>query len=107
MFVRLVHSMEFLFSCLLGAWQRLEVFGKEHVLVPKLVTGCKVWHLRKESRFYPKTGFEKVMESIPNNSSVILIFGEIDCREGISLAVEKCKVRSNFMNLFLTIFSKV
>eukprot|EP00210_Caulerpa_lentillifera_P000869 g840.t1 len=89
--------------CLSGAWRRVEVFGKEHVLVPKLVTGCKVWHLRKESRFYPKAGFAKVMESIPNHSSVILLFGEIDCREGISLAVEKCKYDSQTQAIEKTI----
>ena len=78
--------------CLSGAWQRVSLKGEEHLLVPKLVTGCKVWHLRKESRFYPKHGFEHTMQSIPKKSSVILLFGEIDCRTGIGLAVEKCKV---------------
>lgn len=58
-------------------------------LVPKLVTGLKHWHLRKESNFYPKASFHRVVKGIPKGSDVIFIFGEIDCREGLVLAVEK------------------
>ncbi len=36
------------------AWQRVIVEGISRVLVPKLVTGLKHWHLRPESDFYPK-----------------------------------------------------
>ena len=38
--------------------------------------------------------FEKVIQSIPNKSTVIFILGEIDCREGIIGSVEKCKYDS-------------
>jgi tetratricopeptide (TPR) repeat protein len=61
------------------------------LIVPKLVTGLKCWHMRKESRFFTKLNFETVIGSIPDNSTVIFIFGEIDCREGIIGSVEKCK----------------
>ena len=68
---------------------------------PLLVTGLKAWHLRKESNFYPKKNFENAMKCLPNrkgtssttsNSTqidVIFLFCEIDCREGILMAVEK------------------
>jgi hypothetical protein len=67
------------------AWRN--VGGRK--LVPKLVTGLKHWHLRKENNFYPKVSFHRVVAGIPSGSDVIFIFGEIDCREGLVLAVEK------------------
>ena len=61
------------------------------LIVPKLVTGIKCWHLRKDCLFFPKLNFEKVVESIPDNSTVIFIIGEIDCKEGIYHTLQKCK----------------
>jgi hypothetical protein len=61
------------------------------LLRPALVTGLKHWHLRKESTFYPTINFWRVLATIPPRSRVIFLFGEIDCREGILSAVEKCK----------------
>ena len=63
--------------------------GEERILVPKLVTGIKHWHLRNDSRFYPKAHFYNMLKTIPNKSDVIIITGEIDCREGIPTAVER------------------
>ena len=54
-----------------------------------LVTGLKAWHLRPQSTFYPKVNFEAVVSRIPRGSDAIFIFCEIDCREGLLLAVEK------------------
>lgn len=34
------------------------------------------------------------MEKIPEGSAVIFVFGEIDCREGILVAVEKMRYAS-------------
>lgn len=36
----------------------------------QLVTGLKIWHLRKETQFYPKKSFEKAMQT----STLILRF---------------------------------
>ncbi|OLQ06504.1 hypothetical protein AK812_SmicGene10141 [Symbiodinium microadriaticum] len=58
------------------SWQTVEFTtsrGSYHyVLIPMLVTGLKIWHLRDESNFYTK-----------------FILGEIDCREGVLKAVQK------------------
>ena len=67
------------------AWK--EVGGR--LLVPKLVTGLKHWHLREESVFYPKKSFHRTVAEIPKGADVLFIFGEIDCREGLLVAVEK------------------
>lgn len=80
--------------CLSPAWNVIEWKGEKRTLYPKLATGVKCFHLRKESTFYPKKNFENVIQSIPKGSDVILLFGEIDCREGLLLAVEKFKYPS-------------
>ena len=78
------------------------------LFVPRLVTGVKHWHLRDFkyqdkhgkslpitsaqkhlNQFYPKVNFNQVVASIPMQSEVLLLIGEIDCREGILTAVEK------------------
>lgn len=72
------------------AWTTCALGGAEHVLHPALVTGLKHWHLRDEAVFYPKRNFERVVaKGIPDGASVVFAFGEIDCREGILVAVEK------------------
>jgi hypothetical protein len=74
-----------------AAWQvvRLEGHPRPVLLQPRLVTGLKCWHLRPSCRFYPKRNFEAAMRHIPKGASVIFNFGEIDCREGLIVAVEK------------------
>ena len=56
---------------------------------PLLVTGLKAWHLREESTFYPKINFQNAVNLLKEGTDVIMLFCEIDCREGILLAVEK------------------
>ncbi|KAG2849324.1 hypothetical protein PC111_g38 [Phytophthora cactorum] len=73
------------------AWREINLDDRSILLRPALVTGLKHWHLRKESTFYPKLNFWRVVANIPSRSRVIFLFGEIDCREGILDAVEKCK----------------
>jgi tetratricopeptide (TPR) repeat protein len=79
--------------CLSPAWQTIELNGIKRTLIPVLVTGLKCWHLRPESDFYPKANFWNAVKTIPPKSKVIFMFGEIDCREGIWLAVEKCRYK--------------
>ncbi|KAJ8600417.1 hypothetical protein CTAYLR_001466 [Chrysophaeum taylorii] len=70
-------------------------------IVPALVTGLKHWHLRPESEFYPKRNFYAITgvddrsgpDAIPRNALVVFALGEIDCREGILVAVEKLRYR--------------
>jgi tetratricopeptide (TPR) repeat protein len=48
--------------CLSTAWQTLEFKNKSWLLRPMLVTGLKTWHLRPESRFFPKNNFYTVID---------------------------------------------
>jgi len=90
-------------------WQRLKITAADSnnnsngnsnsnssssvLIIPKLVTGLKCWHLRPSCSFYPKRNFENVLESIPDKARVIFGFGEIDCREGILVAVAQNKYK--------------
>jgi hypothetical protein len=76
------------------AWGIITVNGVPRLLIPRLVTGIKHWHLRKDSNFYPKLNFEFAIKNIPDGSDVIFIIGEIDCREGLLLATERDKYKS-------------
>lgn len=63
--------------CMSPAWSTInvqagQVAPKTYTLVPKLVTGLKHWHLRPESRFYPKASFWSTMASIADGSKVLL-----------------------------------
>lgn len=79
--------------CLSPAWQTITLQGEARRMTPVLVTGLKCWHLRKDSDFYPKANFWNAVKTIPQKSQVLFMFGEIDCREGIWLAVEKCRYK--------------
>jgi tetratricopeptide (TPR) repeat protein len=59
--------------CLSSAWQKICVdntTGEQRILVPKLVTGLKHWHLHEDSMFYPKENFNRAINSIPDGSTV-------------------------------------
>ncbi len=69
----------------------VQLRGSPRLLQPLLVTGLKVWHLRPGSRFYPREQFWATVGLLPRGAQAVLIFGEIDCREGLLLAVDKCR----------------
>jgi hypothetical protein len=56
--------------CVASAWSVLRISGAARVLVPRLATGIKIWHLRKGSVFYPKAHFFHMAASIPDGSDV-------------------------------------
>jgi hypothetical protein len=65
-----------------AAWQviHLAAHPRPLLLVPRLVTGLKVWHMRPECRFYPKRNFEAALNHIPAGAQVIFNLGEIGQR---------------------------
>ncbi len=89
------------------SWQSITVRGRLRLLVPALVTGLKAWHLRPESVFYPKVNFNSVVSSIPDGAEVLMLFCEIDCREGILVAVAKgrYKVRRPVSCMLVCLFA--
>eukprot|EP00927_Polykrikos_kofoidii_P047124 TRINITY_DN41209_c0_g1_i1.p1 TRINITY_DN41209_c0_g1~~TRINITY_DN41209_c0_g1_i1.p1 ORF type:complete len:985 (+),score=164.35 TRINITY_DN41209_c0_g1_i1:124-2955(+) len=78
-----------------SAWQSVtmrSVEGQDEVkrtLVPCLVTGLKIWHLRQASDFHTKFSFWDCITAFPAGADIVLMLGEIDCREGIVGAVQK------------------
>jgi tetratricopeptide (TPR) repeat protein len=91
------------------SWAVLKTGKGPRLLVPKLVTGAKHWHLRPDSKFYPKANFFNVVRSIPSGADTIFILGEIDCREGILVACERGRYKSvdDGIQHTVKIFSKV
>ena len=71
--------------------------------MPRLVTGCKIWHLREESDFFTRANFEAALRTVPDGSSVVFCFGEIDCREGLLIAVERMRYDSLAAGVAFTI----
>ncbi|XRB08899.1 Tpr-like protein [Pycnococcus provasolii] len=63
----------------------------DRLLVSMLVTGLKHYHLRPGCAFYPRAHFDRLAARLPEGIDVIVGFGEIDCREGLLVAVEKAR----------------
>mmetsp|Transcript_55269 Transcript_55269/g.158921 ORF Transcript_55269/g.158921 Transcript_55269/m.158921 type:complete len:919 (+) Transcript_55269:69-2825(+) len=61
------------------------------VLVPCLVTGAKIWHMREDSNFYTKFLFWERISCLPKGAPVIINLGEIDCRESVLRSVQQGK----------------
>lgn len=45
------------------AWQTIQVKDTSRIIHPMLVTGLKIWHLRPNSKFYPKFNFKNVIKT--------------------------------------------
>jgi tetratricopeptide (TPR) repeat protein len=60
------------------------------------IVGCKQWHLGNDKENQYKRKFETVMAMLPGQSTVLLMFGGIDCRtdEGIIVAWKKSPTKS-------------
>ena len=71
------------------SWHVVTVQGRRRLLVNRLVTGLKCWHLRPEGNFYPKKQFEAVTATLPAGADCVFNFGEIDCRESVLRCVER------------------
>ncbi|CAI5961060.1 unnamed protein product [Closterium sp. NIES-64] len=79
--------------CMAAAWRVVQLRGRPRLLCPVLITGLKAWHLRPESTFFPKASFHRAMQRVPQGSEVVVLFGEIDCREGILISVDRTKYK--------------
>ncbi|XP_045203567.2 uncharacterized protein LOC123556712 [Mercenaria mercenaria] len=77
--------------CIPPAWQKITVQDATFIVLPVLSTGTKIWHLRSESKFYPKVNFYSAIRNIPDNSTVVVCLGEIDCREALLKCWEKAR----------------
>lgn len=52
----------------------------------------QVWHLRSGSSHPCAQQLSAAMAGLPQGAKVLLVLGEIDCREGLLMSVEKMKV---------------
>ncbi len=62
--------------------QILSIEQQKYHAVSKLLVGCKAFHLAQQHTNKFKVSFQKIIQSIPNESTIIMMLGEIDCRIG-------------------------
>lgn len=72
--------------CLAPAHTRVPWDGTGHRVVPRLIVGCKAWHLASPGMNGFKAHFEAAAAKLPPGAPAVVMFGEIDCRhdEGIA-----------------------
>ena len=75
--------------CMSLAWRDVRLGGERRTLFPLLVTGVKLWHLRRDSVFYTKQAFRSTVSPMPAGATAVFTLGDIDCREGLPVAVER------------------
>eukprot|EP00913_Durusdinium_trenchii_P009316 g8754.t1 len=89
------------------------VDDQHFILIPLLVTGVKLWHLREESKFFTVFSFWDKLQIIPIETPVMFLLGEIDCREGVLTTVQKGKYTSfddalrTIVNVYLDVLVQV
>mmetsp|Transcript_18789 Transcript_18789/g.36812 ORF Transcript_18789/g.36812 Transcript_18789/m.36812 type:complete len:1030 (-) Transcript_18789:1803-4892(-) len=66
-----------------AAWQQGKVNRKPYIIVPKLATGMHAAYLRNNERICTRMHFDRLIDSVPDESVVIFCLGEMDCREGL------------------------
>lgn len=84
-----------------SAWRNIEneKSGKR-LFKPFLINGCKIWHLRKESHAFPKVAFYQALKQLPKHAEVLLVLGEVDCREGVLMALQKGRYQQSLDEAF-------
>ena len=69
---------------------RIPTPDENYLISTQLVVGAKMWHLANTERNKFKSSVEVSLNNIPKGATVMLLFGEIDCRinEGIIRQLE-------------------
>lgn len=77
--------------CLSYANLSLRLRDTAYTVAARLIIGCKSYHLAKDGHNFYKEAVRRNIADLPESSTVIMAFGEIDCRvnEGIYAAWEK------------------
>jgi len=99
--------------CLSFAHQTIICEGREHVIMPKITLGGKVFHFSSTQPNAYQEITKTNLFSLPNRSKVFISFGEIDCRhsEGVLIASKKLnkpisKLIENMIEDYLKWFAK-
>ena len=58
----------------------IEAKGSFHICESLWIVGCKQWHLANLTENQYKYKFQKIIQSIPKKSNILIAIGEIDCR---------------------------
>lgn len=99
----------------LGPSETIICYRKEFFRVlSSVIVGCKAWHLASEENNEFKTSLEVIIKALPEKASLVLAFGEIDCRlnEGILPAhlnkkTDYCKLLPLLIEQYLDVALKL
>jgi Flp pilus assembly protein TadD len=65
---------------LVSHWLQVQRSGRNFLGKALLIEGCMQWHLGNPVRNQYKIKLEKIINSLPKRSDILLAIGEIDCR---------------------------
>lgn len=68
--------------CMMAGHLRIRIAGAAYRVVPRLVFGCKAFHLIAPRPSPCRTAFEATLARVPDGAKVIATLGEIDLRYG-------------------------
>ena len=66
--------------CLSFAYQKIASYNRNYVILPRIILGAKAFHFTGLSNNSYKSLAKSHLSSIPIGSTVLISFGEIDCR---------------------------
>jgi tetratricopeptide (TPR) repeat protein len=66
--------------CLPPAHTTVHLNDRDYRAEPKIIFGCKAWHLGNASKNKYKDQFERIANSLASGATAVVMFGEIDCR---------------------------
>jgi tetratricopeptide (TPR) repeat protein len=64
----------------------------------RLIKGCKMWHLVSDENNEFKLAFDREINSLPENSTIVFTLGEIDCRHDSGLFLRYRKYGTDLYN---------
>lgn len=67
-------------NCLSAAFTHIHSQNKVYKLIPKLIIGAQARHLAQNEHNKYQECFERTIKTLPKKSSILCVFGEIDCR---------------------------
>lgn len=81
--------------CLSYANCKVSYLNQTYRVESKIIMGCKAWHLSSEKDNKYKQQFRNIISNLHNDSKVLVVFGEIDCRLDDGILKHNNKITSD------------
>ena len=79
--------------CLPPAHTSVSLNGTQYRVEPRIIIGCRAWHLENTHTNIYKIQFERISNSLASGEMVVVMFGEIDCRPNEGILMHHKKTR--------------